>query len=104
MSRPQDRAASTRRPHFARIDTHVLFCAQLAEATGGEVVRSTQIDWFSVTFAGARYSAVLRLRHPFDLGLLPDHEFDLPHAFVADLAIVGTDGDRVTVEALIVNG
>ena len=103
MSRHQDRTASQRRQHFAKADIHATFCAQLADATDGQVIRSRRIDWFSVTFAGARHEVVLRTSAPPErLAALPDHEFDLPHAFVADLEVCGIDGDRVTVAALVV--
>lgn len=46
---------------------------------------------------------VLRTAAPPDvLEALPDHEFALPGAFVADLEVVETDGDLATVEALVV--
>lgn len=103
MSRFSDRHASPRRRGFAKLDIHATLCAQLADATEGQVVRSSSVDWFSVTFAGARHRVVLRTSAPPGaLATLPDHEFDLPYAFVADLEITGTDGDLVTVEALVV--
>lgn len=103
MSRFFDRNANPRRPKFATLDIHATLCAQLADATAGQVVRSSRIDWFSVTFAGARHTVVLRTSaSPEQLATLPDHQFDLPHAFVADLEVTATDGDLVTIEALIV--
>ncbi len=103
MSHPHDRASSPRRPHFGGLDIHASPCRQLAERLGGEVVRSHRTDWHSVTFAGARHQVVLRTAASREvLEALPDHEFALPGAFVADLELVETDGDLVTVEALVV--
>lgn len=88
-------------PH--KHDIHATLCAQLADALDGQVVKSSRVDWFSVTFAGARHEVVVRTAASADrLADLPEHQFDLPHAFVADLEVCGIDGDRVTVQALVV--
>lgn len=83
---------------------HASLCRQLAELLGGEVVRSTRTDWHSVTFSGARHQVVLRTAATSAvLESLPDHEFALPGAFVADLEVVEAEGDLVTIEALVVS-
>ncbi len=109
MSRHQDRTTSPRTPYpGSRIpnplhDVHAALCAQLAALLDAEVVRSKRTDWFSVTFAGARHQIVLRTAaSPARLAELPEHEFALPGAFVADLAVMEADGELVTVEALVV--
>ena len=67
------------------------------------MVRSGKTDWFSVTFAGARHEVVLRTHAPPGrLAELPEHEFDLPHAFVADLEVCAIQGDEVVIQALVV--
>lgn len=107
MSRHQDRTTSPRTTSL-RVpnplhDVHAALCAQLAALLDAEVVRSKRTDWFSVTFAGARHQIVLRTAAgPDRLAELPEHDFALPGAFVADLAVMETEGELVTVEALVV--
>lgn len=109
MSRHHERTTSPRAPSPHALnpnplhDVHAALCAQLAALLDAEVVRSKRTDWFSVTFAGARHQVVLRTASSMArLAELPEHEFALPGAFVADLEVTETDGDLVTVEALVV--
>lgn len=103
MSHRDDRAHSPRRPHFGRLDSHASLCRQLAELLGGTIVRSRRTEWCSITFVGARHQFVLDTAAPLDrLTELPEHEFALPGAFVADLEVVEIDGAHVTIEALVV--
>ena len=103
MSLLTDRRAGPRRPHFTKLDVHAALCAQLSALLGGEVVRSRQTAWHSVTFAGARHQVVLRTAAtPARLTTLPEHDFALADAFVADLEVTDTDGPLVTIEALVV--
>ena len=109
MSRHYDHTTSPRSPYPGSRtpsplhDAHAALCAQLAGLLDAEVVRSKRTDWCSVTFAGARHQVVLRTTaRPERLAELPEHEFALPGAFVADLEVTETEGELVTVEALVV--
>ena len=103
MSQHSDRSTAPRRPQFSRLDTHAVLCRQLAERLSGTVVASRRTAWHSATFAGARHQVVLDTAASLArLATLPDTEFELPGAFVADLEVAETEGSRVTIEVLVV--
>lgn len=71
--------------------------------------------WHSATFSGSRIKCCWKIPADFDAGTLdqvrqalPEHAFELPRAFVADIAISGersdVDGDVIIeIEALVLD-
>jgi hypothetical protein len=64
----------------------------------GELVRHTERNWASVTFAGTRHSVVLCFTGAEAVAAgeafidaLPDHEFTIPRQLVADAAVVAVE-------------
>ncbi len=84
----------------------------LPGATMGERVERA---WHSATFSGSRIKLCWTIPADFDSGALdqfraalPEHAFELPNAFVADIAISAesnsTNGDRILeIEALVLD-
>lgn len=72
-----------------------------------ELVRHSERNWASVTFAGTRHSVVLAFTGPEAVGaaelflaLLPEHEFAIPGQLVADAAVVRVDHTTLPSERL----
>ncbi len=82
----------------------------------GRVVRQSEANWASITFAGTKHSldmmfegeAALELGEDF-IADLPEHEFSIPGQLVADAEIVKVDHRaapplmKVTCELLLIN-
>lgn len=64
----------------------------------GELVRHSERNWASITFAGTRHSVVIAFTGAEAVAAgeafidaLPEHEFAIPRQLVADAAVVAVD-------------
>lgn len=64
----------------------------------GELVRHSERNWASVTFAGTRHSVVIAFAGAEAVAAgeafieaLPEHEFNIPRQLVADAAVVAVE-------------
>ncbi len=82
----------------------------------GRIIRQSEADWASITFAGTRHSfdvvfegeAAIQLGEDF-IDELPEHEFSIPGRLVADAEITKVDHRaapplmKVTCELLLID-
>lgn len=95
-----DQAMLTTARRAARRTPWMPLLSALLELGGGkgELVRHSERNWASITFAGTRHSVVIAFTgteavtagEAF-IDALPDHEFAIPRQLVADAAIVAVD-------------
>lgn len=64
----------------------------------GELIRHSERNWASITFAGTRHSVVLSFTGPEAVAAgeafidaLPEHDFAIPRQLVADAAVVAVE-------------
>lgn len=91
--------------------TGCAFTSALRQLSGDALVtRRRERDWCSAGLCGKSVTVDLVWRGSEDalrqfLARLPDHDFDLPQLFVADIAATrhgpGDGGEAVTIQALV---
>jgi hypothetical protein len=96
----QDQSALSAARRAARRTPWMPLLSALLELGGGkgELVRHSERNWASVTFAGTRHSVVIAFTgaeavtagEAF-IDALPDHEFTIPRQLVADAAVVAVE-------------
>ena len=112
-----DQAMLTTARRAARRTPWMPLLSALLELGGGkgELVRHSERNWASITFAGTRHSVVIAFTGAEAVAAgeafidaMPDHEFAIPRQLVADAAIVAVDHTalpeprlEVTVELLL---
>ena len=95
-----DQAILTTARRAARRTPWMPLLSALLELGGGkgELVRHSERNWASITFAGTRHSVVIAFTGAEAVAAgeafidaLPEHEFAIPRQLVADAAIVAVD-------------
>ncbi len=95
-----DQAMLTTARRAARRTPWMPLLSALLELGGGkgELVRHSERNWASITFAGTRHSVVIAFTGAEAVAAgeafidaMPDHEFAIPRQLVADAAIVAVD-------------
>ncbi len=95
-----DQAMLTTARRAARRTPWMPLLSALLELGGGkgELVRHSERNWASITFAGTRHSVVIAFTGAEAVAAgeafidaLPEHEFAIPRQLVADAAIVAVD-------------
>lgn len=95
-----DQAALSAARRAARRTPWMPLLSALLELGGGkgELVRHSERNWTSVTFAGSRHSVVIAFTGAEAVAAgeafidaLPEHEFAIPRQLVADAAIVAVE-------------
>ncbi len=95
-----DQAMLTSARRAARRTPWMPLLSALLELGGGkgELVRHSERNWASITFAGTRHSVVIAFTGAEAVAAgeafidaMPDHEFAIPRQLVADAAIVAVD-------------
>lgn len=83
------------------VDPHRALARILTATLGSAPVESRSTPWCSASFSGERH----RFRFAGVNGkvaTLPGHEFDIRGHIIADVAVIGHDGDQTVVEILSV--